>query len=134
MVLIGKALLLPLHWHCRSQSNNNTLKEFLSQPDTENQQPRFLCGFFKLLTCVFQAELWIHPNVKRGRNNDIIFIIFNSPRKAVISAVPNVADVWTLESRVANNPSVFNNHGEGLYYGNSHCWKDLLALSHLRHY
>ena len=45
--------------------------------------------------------------MKRGRNNDIIFIIFNSPRKAVISAVPNVADVWTLESRVANNPSVF---------------------------
>ena len=47
--------------------------------------------------------------MKRGRNNDIIFIIFNSPHvsKAVISAVPNVADVWTLESRVANNPSVF---------------------------
>ena len=78
MVLKGNALLLPLHWHCGSQSLKILRKNFsLSQTGKTNNQGSYVVSssswlvYFKL-----NHELWIHRNLERGRNNDIILIYY----------------------------------------------------------
>ena len=78
MVLKGNALLLPLHWHCGSQSLIILRKNFsLSQTGKTNNQGSYVVSssswlvYFKL-----NHELWIHRNLERGRNNDIILIYY----------------------------------------------------------